>query len=302
MWFKNLQLTRVGATWSPTETELEEVLEKHAFRGAEGLEMEASGWVPSFKGGPLAHRVERHFMLTLRTEKKLLPGSVIAQFVRAKAEELEEQQGFKPGRKQMRELKEQVTDELLPRAFGIHRDTRVWLDLENHLLIIDSSSTSVADQVRSALLKMTDIPLMSVELNLSPVAVMTSWLSANEAPTDFTIDQDVELRSNTNEKAAVRYVHHPLDGDDVRKHIEEGKRSTKLAMTWRDRISFVLTEEFIIKRIVPLDILKDAADPAEGEAERFDADFKLMTGELALLLKSVIDAIGGERSDDRAAA
>lgn len=301
MWFKNLQLTRVGATWSTTETELEDMLEKHAFRGAEGLEMEASGWVPSFKGGPLAHRVEQHFMLTLRTEKKLLPGSVIAQFVRAKAEELEEQQGFKPGRKQMRELKEQVTDELLPRAFGIHRDTRVWLDLENHLLIIDSSSTSVADQVRSALLKMTDIPLMSVELNLSPVAVMTSWLSANEAPTDFTIDQDVELRSNTNEKAAVRYVHHPLDGDDVRKHIEEGKRSTKLAMTWKDRISFVLTEEFIIKRIVPLDILKDAADPAEGEAERFDADFKLMTGELASLVRDVIDVIGGERAAELAA-
>lgn len=296
MWFKNLQLTRVGATWSATETELEAMLEKHAFRSAAGLEMEASGWVPSFRGGPLAHRVGRHFLLTLRTEKKLLPGSVIAQFVRAKAEELEEQQGFKPGRKQMRELKEQVTDELLPRAFGIHRDTRAWLDLENHILIIDSSSTSVADQVRSALLKTTDIPLMSVELNLSPVAVMTSWLSANEAPTDFTIDQDVELRSNTNEKAAVRYVHHPLDGEDVRKHIEEGKRSTKLAMTWKDRISFVLTEEFIIKRIAPLDILKDAADPSEGEVERFDADFKLMTGELAGLVKDMIEATGGERA------
>lgn len=302
MWFKNLQLTRVGASWTTTEAALEEMLEKHAFRGAAGLEMEASGWVPSFKGGPLAHRVQKHVLLTLRTEKKLLPGSVIAQFVRAKAEELEEQQGFKPGRKQMRELKEQVTDELLPRAFGIHRDIRVWLDLENHFLLIDSSSLSVADQVRSALLKTTDIPLLNVELNESPVAVMTSWLSANEAPSGFSIDQDVELRSNTNEKAAVRYVHHPLDGDDVRKHIEEGKRSTKLAMTWNDRISFVLSEDFTIKRITPLDILKDAADPADGEAERFDADFKLMTGELANLLKDVIDATGGERSDDRAAA
>ncbi|MDM8356580.1 recombination-associated protein RdgC [Pandoraea communis] len=301
MWFKNMQLTRLTNQWAITEASLEALLEKQAFHGAASLEMERTGWVPSFKGGPLAHRVEHQYLLTLRTEKKLLPGSVINQFVRAKAEELEEQQGFKPGRKQMRELKEQVTDELLPRAFGIHRDTRVWLDLDNRFLVVDAASTGAADQVRSALLKATDIPLGSLELNHPPVAVMTSWLSANEAPSNLTIDQDVELRSNANEKAAVRYVHHPLDGEDIRQHIEGGKRSTKLAMTWKDRISFVLTEDFTIKRIAPLDILKDAADPAEGEAERFDADFRLMSGELANLLKDLIEAIGGERVADLAA-
>ena len=81
-------------------------------------------------------------LLTFRAEKKLLPASVVTQVTKARALELEEQQGFKPGRKQMRELKEQVTDELLPRAFSIRRDTRVWIDTKNGWLVIDAALAS----------------------------------------------------------------------------------------------------------------------------------------------------------------
>jgi DNA recombination-dependent growth factor C len=48
-------------------------------------------------------------LLTLATEKKLLPSSVINQVAKARAAEQEEQQGFRPGRKQMKELKEQAS-------------------------------------------------------------------------------------------------------------------------------------------------------------------------------------------------
>ncbi|AHB05714.2 MULTISPECIES: recombination-associated protein RdgC [Pandoraea] len=302
MWFKNLQLHRIPAGWSMSVAQMEEALEKHAFREGGSLEMQVQGWAPPRDGGELVHSVNRQFLLAYRAEKKLLPTTVVNQVTRAKAAELEEQQGFKPGRKQMRELKEQVTDELLPRAFGIRRDTRVWIDPVNRWLVIDAASPAKADEVRSLLLKTLDITLESVELNEAPVAVMTSWLAGNDAPPGFTVDQDVELRSNTDEKAAVRYVAHPLDGADVRQHIEAGKRCTKLAMTWNDRISFVLTDAFIIKRVTPLDIIKDAADPtAEGEAEKFDADVALMTGELARMLDDLVEAVGGERQMDKAA-
>ncbi len=61
----------------------------------------------------------------------LLPTTVVNQVTRARAAEIEEQQGYKPGRKQLKELKEQVTEELLPRAFSNRRDTRVWIDPDN---------------------------------------------------------------------------------------------------------------------------------------------------------------------------
>ncbi|VVE51277.1 recombination associated protein [Pandoraea morbifera] len=298
MWFRNLQIFRISE-WTLSNERLLERLQQNAFRDPSAMEMHTAGWCASRDGEDLAHIVNRQILLVYRTEKKLLPASVVNQVTRAKAVDLEEQQGFKPGRKQMRELREQVIDELMPRAFGIRRDTRLWVDPANRWLIVDAASTAKAHDAIGFLLKTIDIGIANVQLNEAPVAVMTSWLAANESPAGFSIDQDVELRSNANEKAAVRYVHLPLDGDDIRRHIQSGKRSTRLAMTWNDRISFVLTDAFTIKRVTPLDILKEAADPtAESEAERFDADFLLMAGELLRLISDLIEAVGGERTDE----
>ena len=37
---------------------------------------------------------------------------------------------------------------------------------------------------------------------------------------------------------------------------------------------------------------------AESEAERFDADFLLMAGELLRLISDLIEAVGGKRTDE----
>ena len=47
----------------------------------------------------------------------------------------------------MKEIKERVTDELLPRAFSVYRDTRVWIDPQNHWLVIDAAASAKADEV-----------------------------------------------------------------------------------------------------------------------------------------------------------
>lgn len=299
MWFRNLQIFRISE-WSLAPESLIERLNKQAFRKPTSIEMHTAGWAPPREDGAIAHIVNRQILMTLRAEKKLLPASVVNQVVRAKASDLEEQQGFKPGRKQLRELKDQVIDALLPKSFDIRRDTRLWIDPVNRWLVIDAAANTKALDVIALLLRTIDVGIAQVQLNNAPVAVMTSWLAGNDAPPGFTIDQDVELRSNADQKAAVRYVKLPLDGDDIRKHIQSGKRTTRLAMTWNDRISFVLTDAFEIKRVTPLDILKDAADPtAEGESEKFDADFTLMAGELVRLISDLVEAVGGERDPEK---
>lgn len=47
----------------------------------------------------------------------------------------------------------------------------------------------------------------------------------------------------------MRYANHNLDGDEPRQHIADGKQCTRLALTWADKISFVLTDGLKIKRI-----------------------------------------------------
>lgn len=123
---------------------------------------------------------------------------------------------------------------------------------------------------------------------------MASWLIGNEAPDGFSVDQDCELRAITEEKATVRYAHHPLDAKDVRQHISDGKQPTRLAMTWNDRLSFVLTDALQVKRLAFLDVVLEEAEEAETEDEQFDANFAIMTGELSRFLPDLVEALGGE--------
>ena len=233
MWFKNLQIYRLPAPWAMTPEQLEEKLAPQAFTPCTSIQLQSQGWLPPRPNGGLVHTVNRQMLLQLGTEKKLLPSSVINQVAKAKAAEMEEQQGFKPGRKQMKELKEQVADELLPRAFSIQSSTWVWIDPVNGWLVIDSASAAKAEDVIRLLLKAVDkFPMDTLRVAQSPVAAMTEWLLADEAPGGFTVDQDTELRATGESKAAVRYVKHALEADDIRRHIAAGKQCTRLAMTW----------------------------------------------------------------------
>ena len=244
----------------------------------------------------LVHSVGGQWLIALGVEQRLLPSSVIKQECDDRAEEIEAQQGFKPGRKQMKEIKEAVMQALLPRAFTRRRKVYAWIDPQSGFLAVDAASRNAAEPLIETLHKALDeLPLKLINTERSPAAAMTDWLAGGEAPSGLTIDQDSELRSVTNEESAVRYVRHKLDGEDIREHIASGKQVSKLALTFDDRLSFILTDKFEIKRVQPLDTLteSDGQDSLTRE-EQFQADFALMTGELRRLIPALIDALGGE--------
>jgi recombination associated protein RdgC len=297
MWFKNLQIYRLPKNWASDTRKLEDQLTHLTLQSCSASDAQSIGWVPPCASGTLVHAVNNQWLLALGAEQKLLPASVVKQFASDKAKAIEEAEGRKVGRKEMRDLREQMTLELLPRAFIRQRRTFGWIDPINGWLVIDAAAPAKAEEFLEHLRKSVDgLPAKLVKVTLSPSAAMTGWVAGGEAPSHFTIDQDLELRSA--EKATVRYAKHPLEGEEIRQHIAAGKVVTRLAMTWGDRISFVLNENLQIKRLTFLDILKEQADSqAENADERFDLDFTLMTGEVARLLDDVIDALGGELAE-----
>jgi recombination associated protein RdgC len=295
MWFKNLQIYRLPAPWAFSPEQLEAALSTNAFSPASSNELLRQGWDKPRPNGGLVHVVNNQMLILLGTEKKLLPATVINQVAKARAAEMEEAQGFAPGKKAMKELKERVADELLPRAFSIRGNVWTWIDPVNGWLVVDAASPAKADEVIKLLLKAVDrMPLESLRVQRSPVGVMTAWLESDEAPVGFTVDQDTELRATGESRAAVRYVKHTLEVDDIRRHIAAGKQCTRLAMTWNDKISFVLTESLAIKGVKPLDVIKENDASTKNDEERFDNDMLLMTGELAKMLADVVEALGGE--------
>jgi len=301
MWFRNLQLYRLPAPWHITADALEQQLARRRFQPCGSQDMETRGWASPCNDGALVHRVGDQWLIALGVEQRLLPAAVVKQEAEERAEDIAAQQGFKPGRKQMRELREQITQEFLPRAFTRRRKVFAWIDPVRGWLAVDAASRKRAEDVLETLRDALDtLPLALVRTERSPAASMADWLAGGEAPAGFTIDQDCELRSLTEDKAAVRYVRHALDGDEVRGHLEAGKLPTRLALTFDDRISFVLTETLEIKRVDFLDVVKERVEDAGADDAQalFDASFALMTAELARLLPALLDVLGGELEAD----
>ena len=296
MWFKNIQLYRLPIKWAITAEQLQEKLSARPFQGCGSQDMGSRGWTSPTKDDRFVMDVGGQLQIALMIEHKLLPAAVINEVAAEKATDIEDQQGFKPGRKQMKEIKEAVLQELLPRAFTRRRACYAWIDPEGGWLAIDATSASKAEEILDALRDTLDeFPVKMVKTMLSPVSVMSNCLASDEAPAGFTIDQDCELRAVTDEKASVRYSRHALDGKDVHDHLAAGKLPTRLAMTFDDRISFVLTEKMEIKRLAFLDIIKEQAErQADATDMQAESDFALMAGELSRLIPQLIAALGGE--------
>ncbi len=296
MWFKNIFIYRLPDDFRITPATLEEKLALKPLLPCSGLDKQSLGWVSCRGDDRLVHIANNQILFALGVEQKLLPASIINRFAKERAADIEAQQGYKAGRKQMKEIKQAVTDDLLPRAFAVQRTTYAWLDLAKGRLVIDAASAAKAEELLEQLGKTVDnFPLQLLHTELSPIAAMTDWLAGENAPVGFTIDRELELRSSDESKATVRYANHALEGKEILAHISAGKRAARLGMTWNDRISFVLNEHLQIKRLEFLDIIKEESSKvADNDDELFELDFTLMTGELSRLLTDLTEALGGE--------
>ncbi len=285
---------RIAPQWQIGLEQIEEALAKVPFMECGATQERAWGWVPP-RGeahGPMAESVGGQWVLRFMVESKVLPGSVLARRVQEKAARIEQETGRKPGKKEAKELKDEAKLDLLPMAFTKQGSMWVWIDHEARTLVLDTASQGRADEVVTALVEA--LPGLSVSLldtQTSPQAAMAHWLSSQEAPVGFTVDRECELKSADEEKAVVRYARHPLDIEEVQAHIAAGKLPTKLALTWDDRVSFLLTEGLQIKKLAFLDAVLDGKGKDDGG---FDADVAIATGELTKLIPDLIEALGGE--------
>ncbi len=303
MLLKNLVLYRLPANWAADADQLEGKLAEESLQPCGGFQMESRGWTFPREEGVFLYQQQRQWLLALGVEQKLLPAAVIRQQAQERAQALAEQQGHPVGRKQMRELRDEVTTELLPRALARRRFTHAWIDTANRWLAVNAVGDAKVEQFMESLRRADDsMQARRLETQRSPASAMAEWLVQGDAPGAFTIDQDLELRSADAAKATVRYARHSLEGKEIRDHIAAAKTVVRLGLTWNDKISFVLTETLQIKRLVLLNVLNEEAatgidhvNEQEREQEQFDIDFALMTGELALMIEDLIKALGGEK-------
>lgn len=296
MWFKNLTVFRMPAHWSISTDDLTTALGSNLALPLGSQQAIGHGWEPVYED-VLVHSNGNQKLLSLRTDKKVVPTSAVKASVKEAVEIVTAQTGRKPGRKELKEIKESALMALLPNALVTTAHTKVWIDQANGWIVVDTPSANRGSVVISQLIRCLEkLSLETLWLAKDAGTAMTHWLSEEDGVLcNFTIDDACELKAPDESKAVVRYTRSNLDNDDLRQHIKQGKRCVKLALTWESRISFVLTSDFKIRQIKPLEIITNDVSKAGDERELFESDFVLMTAELNALLSALVEALGGEK-------
>lgn len=286
---------RIGEGWAPTLAQVEQALDAERFVPCGASQEKAIGWVePRGEAhGPLVEAVSGQRILKLKIETKGVPGSVVTRKAKERSAHIESTTGRKPGKKEMKEIKEDVKMSLMPMAFSKESSVWVWIDPQTNLLVMDAGSQAKADEVVTLLVKsLAGLSVTLLNTEMSPQSAMASWLISQESPAGFSVDRECELKAADESKSVVRYVRHPLDTDEVKQHVESGKLPKRLALTWDGRVSFSLTEALQLKKIAFLDVVFEATSTEKDEG--FDADVAVATGELRKLLPDLLAALGGE--------
>lgn len=277
--------------------DLDEALRSHRFMPCAPTQAVSAGWVPP-RGSEHDAAVEATagvWVMRLATERRTVPGATLKNRVEELAQRVEEETGRKPGKKMRRELKEQALLELLPQAFTKRADVTV--GIIGGYLIVGTATAARADDVVTALVRAwPGLQVLPVHTAESARSAMCRWLvAADSISTDFSIGRDCVLQAADETKASVKFSRHPLDTEEIERHVREGKLPTSLQLTHGGRMTFLLSETMAMRGIELLDV-----DGGEKGADAFDANVAITFGALGCALRDLVVELGGELRHDEA--
>ncbi|WP_395790975.1 recombination-associated protein RdgC [Aquimonas sp.] len=302
MFFRNLTLFRYPTSINDSFENLEEALAPHVLKPVGSLELSSRGFVSPFGRGDtvLSHRIGDAVLLTLGGEDKLLPGSVVNDALSAKLDHIRETEGRNPGGRERKRIKDEVLTDLLPRAFARSSRCSAYLDLQLGWAIVDSSSRKNAENFVSAVREaLGSFPAVPVNAESSPRALMTAWIAGEPLPDGFVLGDECELRDPVDSGAIVKCRRQELEADEVREHLKCGKQAFQLALIFEERLSFVLGEDLVIRKLKFLETVTESLEQGERDSQRdeVDAVFVLMSGELRILLKRLEEIFSFSRAE-----
>ena len=285
---KNITIYR--ASIIPEFAELTERAWYRLFEPTQPTQTQSSGLTPprDEKSLAIVESVGGEWIAQVTVEKRAVPPATVKKALAARLDVIERETGRRPKGKRLRELKGAIVFELLPKAFPKRTNATIWISPRRRLVVIGSTTGPVVDAAAALLVEM-GLRLEILSTTISPSNGMAAWLLDGEAPAGFTLDRECELKQPDSEKATIRYARHTLEIGEIADHIRQGKLPTKVAMTWNGRVSFLLTEALTLKKVALLDV-----DTKPADADEFDGDVAIATGELSLAIAAIVEALGGE--------
>lgn len=300
MWFRNLLVYRLTQDVSFEAAALETALAAKPARPCASQELATYGFVAPFGKGedaPLVHASQDFLLIAARKEERILPSSVVRDALKEKVDEIETEQMRKVYKKERDQLKDEIIQTFLPRAFIRRSSTYAAIMPKQGLILVDSASAKKAEDLLSTLREaIGSLPVRPLSVKIAPSATLTDWLKTQKAADEFYVLDECELRDTHEDGGVVRCKRQDLTSEEIQLHLSTGKQVTQLALAWQDKLSFVLDDKLAIKRLRFEDLLQEQAEQDGGDdaLSQQDASFTLMMMTFVEFLPKLFEALGGE--------
>jgi recombination associated protein RdgC len=302
MWFRSLLIYRLTQAIDLAAEALEVALGSKPARPCESQELTTYGFAaPLGKGpnAPLVHAVEGMLLIRARKEERILPGSVVRDALKEKVDDIEETQMRKVFKKERDQLKDEIVQAFLPRAFTRNASTYAAIDPVAGLIYVDATSPKRAEDLLSTLREcIGSLPIRPVSVKIAPSATLTDWLKQQSAAEGFFVLDECDLRDTHEDGGSIAAKHQDLTSEEIQLHLSTGKQATKLSLAWQDKLSFVLDDKLQIKRLRFEDLLTDQAEQDGGDdaLSQQSASFFLMMRTFRDFVPELLTALGGEET------
>ncbi len=289
MWFKQIQVFKLPAqTYSIPD--LSEKLEQLAFKPCLPSLPYSTGWVSPVDedNAPIVRAVNGYIMTCIQVEEKILPNIVITQELKEKIKAIEARDDRKVRQKEKLSMKDEITFTLMPRAFSKLTRIYAFIDTKNHWLVLGSTNAGKNEQYINLFKRSICEEIQSFDL-IKPSAILTHWLKTQDYPSLFAVENAGVLQDPNQQKRVIRCQHQDLFAQSIQALVKDGCEAKQLALSWHDRVKFVLADDFTLRSIqYEEDIRNQSEDVGETKQQRFDADILIMTETLTSLFKDLL--------------
>ena len=297
MWFRALRPYRLPNRLGIDAEELERRLQTRTFSACTPAQATSMGWVPALAdtASALVHAAGPFWMVRLKREEKLLPATVVREEASERCAQIAKAQGRKVSRRERLAVADEVTQDLLPRAFSRSSTIRAIIADQLGWIWIDSSSAGRSEEVLNHLREaLGSLPAVLAETQKAPAYVMTQWLLHGGIPEAIELAEEADFVDQREAGSSVKVRGVPLDSEEVLAHISSGHQVEKLALEWGARVAAVVDKDLSLRRLRFSDAIREANDELiEDPLARADADCLILGEIIKGLQGDLLNAFGG---------
>ena len=289
---------------------LNEALQTHPARAPTATEFSCSGWVEPIthpkpidredptlleeeEGPSLVYPLSKHLLLiALEESERILPPKVIRRELDKRIAEIESSQLRKVYKKERDQLKDDIVQGFLPRAFVKSERIRAMIDTQRNLIWVEAGRTK-AERLLSLLRDaLGSLAVRVPTVRIAPSATMTEWVRNQKVSEELSI-MDCAIYQDPDRDGKATLVRQDLSAQPSQDLLGEGKIVTRLNLNYQDSVYFTFDEDMSFKAMLFDGAEFDGAEEVEEVEAMTHAIMYLQGRLLGQMFDHLTEQLGG---------